>query len=183
MKKYFYILFLLMFSCRKEEFPQAEIFLPGLQAYGFATGSKLATGTTSGEWVASGIGYQETTVCCNLLSIGTGTYDEFNQSRETLVFNFIPAQRGRYPILAGNENMNLPMASYARLVSHGDVIGASYHIEGTKSWIEITHVDTVSKVIRGTFDVRFKVGPSYADRGFPERVRFKDGQFDVKIIN
>ena len=180
------LLLLMLASCRKEK-NEVEIFLPGSQQNGTVVATKLASNSHSGDWNATGTGYRDSTFCCNKIAVKASTYDEFGQQRESLTFLYIPLQIGRYLIFTKNKNIGEPQAIYTRWVSDGDVFGASYEPDDTYpffgNWIEITEINPATESVKGRFNIRFRIGDSYLENGFPEVVQFKNGQFDVKIIN
>jgi len=113
-----------------------------------------------------------------------GTFDEFGQSRENLNISYLPIDVGKYLLHKGTPNYGLPRAGYARKLSDGDVLGAYYRPDTDgESWVEITQIDTIAKTVSGKFDINFKIGDQYLDKGFPASVRFSNGVFDLKIVN
>jgi hypothetical protein len=177
--KFLFILLLFLLACNKDEL---EIFFPGAQEHGFFTASKKVDGR-SGEWSASGFALIDI-YYPDLLNFRGDTEDEYGQRRESLSIRQIPMKLGKYNIQEGSpHDSGSPESRYYRLISDGDVTGANYGVRGKKgNWVEIIEIDTVAKVVKGKFNVHYIISDKHKDSGFPEKVDFEDGYFEVEII-
>ena len=171
---------LFIISCHKEP---VEIFEPGLQTYGFMTATKHA-GKSKASWKAGGGALYDKNYP-GLFGIYGTTVGDYGQLREELSILQIPLKpaKGVYQIEEGkHQNNSLPIGSYARVISDGDVLGAYYDIKkNSNSWIEVLSIDSSTNIVKGRFEVYFEVSEDHKVSGFPEEVHFKDGYFEVEI--
>lgn len=186
MKKFLILsvsLILLILSCKKEDNTlPIPIWQPGPMTHGYASATKVTE-----DWLASAFGkkndWSEGTV-----SVLTRTFNEFGEMRELLSFQEIPLIKGKYGLTNGIGEDGLVSASYATLLSDGDVVGDFYQLDtlASDNYIEVTYVDTTEWVIKGSFSASFIIDLSvYGEKlnpANPDRVKFSDGSFDVKII-
>ena len=170
-----------LLACNKEK-EVVEIFLPGPQPYGFMQATKQV-GSSSAEWNGGGAALRDDYIAGLLNFIG-GTSDEYGQQRESLYIGQIPIQPGKYEIQEGSpSDSGMPESRYYRLISDGDVLGANYGVRGKSgNWVEILEVDTVANKVKGRFNVHYIIKGEHKDSGFPAKVDFEDGYFEVEII-
>ncbi len=176
-----FISYILVFTtCKKEP---VETFQPSSDTYGFMTAIKRA-GKSGAGWQSGGGAFYDKNYS-GLFGVYGTTEDDFSQLREELSIFQIPLQpeKGIYQIEEGkHQNNSLPVASYARLISDGDVLGAYYYVKkNSNSWIEVLEIDSSTNIVKGRFEVHFEIDAGYKASGFPDEVHFDDGYFEVEI--
>lgn len=177
-----FVFVVMLLACHKEPQRELEIFLSGAQTYGFMKATKQADGN-SAQWNASGAALRDDYIP-GLLNLTSSTEDEYQQRRESLYIGQIPMQPGKYNIQEGSpSDSGFPESGYYRLISDGDVTGANYGVRGKNdNWVEIIEVDTVTKIVKGRFNVHYIISDKHKDSGFPEKVDFEGGYFEMEII-
>jgi hypothetical protein len=110
------------------------------------------------------------------------TYDDSVELniRERLSIGRIPQKTGNYTIIPlGNDNI---FSNYSTWLADGDVLNAGWDINTLKkNYIDITAIDTITRVFTGKFDVYFKM----TNQGIPssmhsEYINFKNGNFRAR---
>jgi hypothetical protein len=175
-------LFLLCATCCKKD--ELEIFEPGDQVYGTIEADKKVNWFGKEKWTASGVARKDSQSPNRLFSIGGTTYNEFDENRESFSIGKIPMAKGVYTIKSTDGDEEDVVASYARMLSDGDVIGAFYNAtKSSQNCITVTEIDTILGIVKGRFRVEFSIKDEYDDARFPDCVLFKNGTFDLKFRN
>lgn len=177
--------FFLLLSCKKEK--KEEAYWPlgnywkGTQAFG-----KVQAFRNGELWEASGIAYKVEPY--PTLSIAFGTLDPIDSVlREDLGFSRIPYRVGQFsvyhPILVVNNPIWKDSLSSQYALLYDDLIGPAFHPDTTKNnWIWIEAIDSVQKIIKGKFDVTYRIEPAGASgTHYPPEVHFSNGIFEVKV--
>ncbi|TAK50393.1 MAG: hypothetical protein EPO28_00435 [Saprospiraceae bacterium] len=175
----------IVISCKKEDtgFP-IPIYQPGPMTYGKATAVKATE-----NWTASAYG-QEEDWSEGTVSVIAQTYSEEGFLREILSFQEVPKKIGKYNLSKTiSPNDGLVLASYGNIIDDGDVLGDYYNLDlnATDNFVEVTYIDTLERIIRGKFTATFVIDLTGAykekiDPANPDKVKFWNGMFDVKII-
>ena len=186
---------LLCFACKQDDRPDTELFLPASTKNGSMQADKTAVDHNTVAWTAGGFARRDSFYYEDVngtiipyvpprISLGSYTYDDFGQNREALHINYLPIGSGKYLLQRGLPDYGLPTAEYVRLVSDGDAIGAIYRTDIDKdNWVEITQIDTITKMVSGKFDIHLKIADNYLNTGFPVSIRFSNGVFNLKIVD
>jgi hypothetical protein len=173
-------LFLLCATCCKKD--ELEIFEPGDQAYGTMQANKKVNWIGKETWTASGSARRDNTQPDEFFQISGYTLDKLGQPREELGILKIPLAVGTYPVFKNRDDTKSRIwASYARLVSDGDVVGAGYRANGSNNCITIDEIDTVLGIAKGSFRIVFSISEEFDDTRFPDKVVFSNGTFDLKF--
>jgi hypothetical protein len=177
------------YSCEEEKVEIfVPIFLPGLQ-----TDGKAAAFKNQKKWEASAYGKKEDW-SVGTISLIITTYEDKEGLilREMLSFDEIPLKKGSYPLdYTTQEDFNDGEvgAFYGTLEDDGDVAEDFYKLDKTAkdNLLEVTTVDTIAKQISGKFTVSFikqpSVNPDRPKTLNPDRVKFSNGTFNVKILD
>lgn len=167
------ITLLLATACDKYDWSLGD-YWEGFQENGFATAER-----NGDDWAASGFGNAPN---LGLFNLGFVTYERSDSlPTESLGFSNIPLIAGRFSVYI------IDTAGYANLYSlyiqgYDDYSNGSFRPDESKSnWIEVESVDTTQHIVRGSFDVHYRIDPRDKDTGFPRTVHFKNGRFEVKL--
>ncbi|MBC7775830.1 MAG: hypothetical protein H7246_10390 [Phycisphaerae bacterium] len=162
------------------------IFHPGIMEHGFIKAIK-----TCRDWKASGEVRLFNTMP-NHMSISGNTYSAYaltNGDTSFLLAEGIyfeaPKKVGKFPLFS-TSNLLQDKASCTFSKIDIDVVSANWSVDDTEpdNNIEITEIDTLSKRVKGRFNVHLKKDFSVSGAvHFPSKLYFKDGEFDVEIIN
>ncbi len=174
--KYIYVC-LLMFivACNKnnEEFKY------------FGTATALFNGKT---WKASKVRCSINYPCYKgKLGFSFYVYNNKGLLRESLIFQKIPAVKGKY--ILGPVNYNDPLcqdttakSGYVTAQDDGDVLLDSYNaIPSTNNFFTIEDYNERTKELRGSFAVTFKIF-SRQDPNSPDTIRVTNGKFYTRIL-
>jgi len=172
-------------SCKKEDAGlPIPIYQPGPMTYGKATAVKATE-----NWTASAYAILEDW-SNGTISLNAETFSDDGFLRESLGFSEIPAEVGKYEL--GNFRPlddGIPGVGYCNIIDDGDVLGDCYVVDltATDNFVEVTYVDTLERIIRGKFTATFVIDLTGAykekiDPANPDKVKFWNGMFDVKII-
>lgn len=136
------------------------------------------------NWEASGMAYRyEQKDSIFTLSGDTYTYDGI--LREIFGILQIPLQLGKYTVWKdtyGGE-FKETIASFTTIVSDGDVIGDRYRLdESQNNYVEVTTLDTIANKAAGYFELHFVVQQPKRYEENSEKVYFKNGTFEVDIV-
>jgi hypothetical protein len=175
-------------SCKKQEdlgyFVNEEDLLPlYFQPDSLlCTATKEVPGLGSVPWTANSfaqIHKQKGTFIFTFITYREPVYLEV---REILGFaGNIPLATGTYKL--GTTTLS-PLGSYATATADGDVINAVWDTDPDyDNYIEVTKLDTVSKLVHGKFDIRL-IKNQQGSRGtiHSDRINFKNGAFAARII-
>ncbi|MFN0036325.1 MAG: hypothetical protein ACKVUS_14770 [Saprospiraceae bacterium] len=168
----------LFFACKKEK---EEKYWPlgnnwkGPQTYG-----KVQALRNGEFWEASGSASQVPYPTCGIIF---RTFDPIDSVyTENLSFYRAPYTEGLFTVdhlhLSANDSLR---SLYVLL--YDDLAGPFFHPDTTKNnWIWIESVDTVQKIIKGKFDVTYRIDPSdVGNTNYPPEVHFSEGVFEVKV--
>jgi hypothetical protein len=158
-----------------------EVFFPGDQTYGTSSAVKDIS-YADAPWVGNGIAFLNKTTR-NKFDIQLGTFHSEGYNRDHICFLNIPLKKNKNIILT-NPSINLGdlIPCYTRLADDGDVIGASYNLMvGFDNYVEVTQVDTLQNIAKGTFNLGFTIKEQYKGYNLPDTVFFRNGVFDVKF--
>lgn len=183
------ILIILQISCKKETTeiePEIEVFDAGFGKNGFLTAEKSHTDNHSKTWKGSSDCIISEFNGEKYLSIVALTYtcleNECFIVRESLGISQIPAKVGVYQVHSYDENHPKKTCSlYARLISDGCTLGASYMPDESKiNTITIEEIDLVNKTVKGSFNVSYIIKEEIV-KGYAQKVAFKNGHFNISI--
>ncbi|MFN0035715.1 MAG: hypothetical protein ACKVUS_11660 [Saprospiraceae bacterium] len=180
MKKILYLAMLatMVISCSKDNNPKLETWAAGPQDTGWGTAVR-----DGDAWQATAFAVHHHTDS-TYIGLYFNTYTADGLLRETLLLNEIPLQLGTYPlkghiseIYDGNVG-----STYGFKEDDGDVLGATYRPDDSEGTFELTKLDTVNKVVAGTFTrLVFKnYGPATP---YPHTVVFEKGKFEMSITD
>ncbi len=184
-----FIIFLaitLIFSCKKEE--KVEPVWPlgnywkGSQPYG-----KVQALRNGEVWEGSGIAsHHDPDAECTILF---GTFDQIDTvQREDISFSYLPYMVGLYKVSQGewiDIKGTLKWVKVANLYSlvYDDLVSTVFYPDTTKNnWIRIESIDSTQKIIKGKFDVTYRISPQgEANTNYPREVHFSEGVFEVNV--
>lgn len=112
---------------------------------------------------------------------------ECTRTQILMLYN-IPLKRGRVTIAKLNKRSQLKQ-EYANLsyVGNSGGLRKRYIYQGLKpSWVRVTKFDKASSTVEGRFAISFSEDTGVYNRlqnGMPERARFNDGLFRIKITD
>ncbi len=175
----------LFFACKKEK--KEEMYWPlGTYWKGPQTYGKVHALRNGEVWEGSGIAsYLEAYPTC---SISFGTFDPIDSvSTEDLSFSKVPYRVGQFVVHNSIVVVNNPIwvdslsSLYALL--YDDLAGPFFYVDTTKNnWILIESIDSIQKIIKGKFDVTYRIEPNgEANTKYPREVHFSEGMFEVKV--
>lgn len=136
------------------------------------------------DWEASGAAFFYTNTN-EFIGLKIGTVNENGFERECISFNEIPPKVGKYKIINASSDPDdeLVEANYFISTADGDVLSAIYIVnESNSNKVEITAIDTVAGTVQGTFSVKFEQNPDKHTPDYPDKVKFKNGTFDVQLV-
>ena len=169
-----FIISLLFSSCNK-----TPIYFPGEMAHGWSEASKNGK-----KWKSSanaGVIKQ----LPGYIYINFSTFSEDGSLREELSLYKIPIKIGLYEVkgkIIADTIFKSVEAFYGTLRSDGDVDEDSYYLdEREKSSLEITRYDEITKTVTGKYKTYFSINPPKINPKNPDKVRFTEGTFEVKI--
>jgi hypothetical protein len=119
----------------------------------------------------------------NGLNVLIDSLDRDNLKREELAFYKVPFTPGTYPVVNTPPQVNDSLVGANFYYVEVDILYGVYKIleADSSSFITLTSYDTVSKEVKGTFDVTFikeiKPYPSA-----PDTIRLRNGKFHTKVI-
>jgi hypothetical protein len=166
-------LLLLATACHKYDWSLGD-YWEGFQENGFATAER-----NGDDWAASGFGNIPD---AGLFNIGFSTYDRTDSVRtEGLSFNRIPFEVGKFVVYKTEPGVyDILNSGYYQI--YDDLSNGIFKPDESKSnWIEVESVDTTQHIVRGSFDVHYRIDLRDKDTGFPRTVHFKNGRFEVKL--
>ncbi len=182
MKKvlYLYIVWAIMtgfMSCKKNDMP---LYLPGEMIHG-----SLHACRNGDDWVASGWAKRIETDR-NFFYVTGGTFTDYGAEREDFDIAYIPLNEGKYVIDGDKGPISNTGHLYARCFTttdDGDVLEDIYYLrKHPKSWVEITHLDTLTNKVEGEFEVYLEVEAPKRGEQNADKLCFKRGRFSVDII-
>jgi hypothetical protein len=180
---FFLLIGILSFSCSKKEgevVPDipTTIFEKGEQNNGWVTAQKNGLDYNASPFGGQQWGHDD------FLFIYFDTYSEEGFLRGQLFFSQIPYKLGKMTVKgppANNFNGNVGTGYYG-VIGHGDEHDTTYNIdESADNTFEITYIDTVEQIIRGTFDVTYIIDEKYTPSVDPPKIHFSGGEFEVKL--
>jgi hypothetical protein len=164
---------LLLAACDKYNWSLGD-YWEGFQENGAATAER-----NGDDWEASSFGNISISGFFNL---GFVTYERTDSlPTEALSFSNIPMETGEFLVHI------IDTTNYANLYSiyiqgYDDYSNGSFRPDESKSnWIKVESVDTAQRIVRGSFDVHYRIDPRSKDTGFPRTVHFKNGRFEVRL--
>lgn len=174
----FSIAMIMLTACEKDD--TMPIYFPGDTTHGML--HALRNGK---EWTASGLSgkYYENK---SFIGINATTYTDSKIIREIVYISSVPLQKGYFAINGTKESYNSLDDIYVQmLVTEDDGCATEDHYylaESPKSYIEITHLDTINNKVAGNFEVYLAV--EQPKRGYQnaDELRFKHGSFELDII-
>jgi len=100
--------------------------------------------------------------------------------RERLAIGRIPQKTGNYSIESVKSNE--VFSDYSTWLEDGDVLNAGWDINTlNKNYIEITAIDTITRIFEGKFNINFKMTNQGIDGNMhSENINFKNGDFRAK---
>jgi hypothetical protein len=165
---------LLFNSCNK-----TPIFFPGVMKNGWSEATKNGK-----KWKTSadaGLIKQ----LPDYIAINFATFNEEGSLREELSLYKIPLKVGLYEVkgrITADTIVKSVESFYGTLRSDGDVDEDSYYLdENEKSTLEVVKYDETTKTISGKYKTYFTIKPPKINPKNPDKVRFTDGTFEVKI--
>lgn len=155
-----------------------QIYFPGDRESGYATAEK-----TNRAWNATAKVrfYSEAR---DTFSLDFTTYDGvFGYERESISLNFLTLTPGCRSITNYTEipPTTNPTSGYA--IVDGDAIEDYYDVDenaADSNRIEIIEVDPIERILRGRFSVSYIIWRKW-NPDSPDRVRFFNGEFEVKL--
>ncbi len=172
-----------IFSCEKEVPPSEDPIIdvaiyPGSQEYGWGKGVK-----NDNEWECSGMAVIHEDDSSKFgLSFQTVNFEGFE--RESLVFNDIPTELGKYLIKFTYQEIGNGFvgSSYGMLASHGDVLVGFYDLieSDLENKMEILQIDTSAKKVEGKFTAAFAL--SLPNGSLPDTVQFEEIAFECDVV-
>ena len=170
----------LLFSCEKADFFTTEddlILLEYVPDAFLCTATKEVPTRGSVNWTANTFGQ----IINNRLILTMITYQDTisQEQRERLEFGIIQQQVGKYPL---ENDINRFSAYYSRWIDDGDVQDATWRVDPAEedNFIEIIEMDTVSRIVKGRFNVHFFMWEQGSFGLYSKKINFKDANFTVK---
>ncbi|MBX2889997.1 MAG: hypothetical protein KF734_03655 [Saprospiraceae bacterium] len=164
---------ILFFSCKKEPLPSE----PQGPWWGDAAASKDNIIWEARPYAVVSKNFPDR------VSILIDSLDRNNFLRERLSFYRVPPIKGTYPVLDAPPGVEDSLVRSKFFYVDVDILYGVYKIleADSSSFITVTSYDTVSKELKGTFDVTFitEIKP-YA--GAPDTIRLRNGSFHTKVI-
>lgn len=179
------ILSALMIACQDDK-QSTDLFLVYLP--GDTTNGQMSAIKSQTEWVASAYAAFHNDDR-NFISITAATFTREGYEREHLALSYLPTSTGFYSIdrVYQYQTDKSVKAIYATSTADGDASEDFYRLDTavTDNYIEITKMDTVSNEIEGFFTCSFVLTTHGGKQNplNPDRVRFWNGHFKVKITN
>lgn len=181
--------FLLVISCQKNDAPvcfdeepiDMPLYLPGDMEHG-----SLDACRNGDDWVASGWAKRIETDR-DFFYVAGYTFTDYGAKREAFYISYIPVKEGKYAI-DGDENSIFGNTGHLYAHSNtsaddGDVAEDRYLLrESPQSWVEITHLDTLTNKVEGEFEVYLEVEAPKRGEQNADKLCFKRGRFSVDII-
>ncbi len=137
------------------------------------------------NWEASGAAYRYAERDSIFQLSGT-TYTYDGIPREGWGISEIPLQLGKYTVFrypGGGGFIGKITAGFTTVVSDGDVIGDRYSLdESQDNYVEVTTLDTIANKAVGYFELHFVVQQPKNYEENSEEVYFKNGTFEVDIV-
>ena len=175
-----------MVSCKKEADVKQVWSLgnhwKGSQAYG-----KVHALRNGEPWEASGIASQDDTdpEC----AISFGTFDQIDSvQREDVSFSYLPYRVGFYKVSQGgwttiNNALAWVKVANRYALQYDDLVSTVFYPDTTKNnWIRIESIDSTQKIIKGKFDVTYKLSHAGEEKtNYPREVHFSEGVFEVTV--
>ena len=175
-----FIIPLLLTPACKEEEEYVPIYEPGPQTYG--KGTALKNGK---EWYSSGYAVRSSKNT-SYFGIFLDTYTIEGFHRESVRFSDIYLKKGTYELRKKTTNIydGYVSAFYATLADDGDVLEDWYDLEedAKDNYLEVTAIDTVEQRVEGRFTGMFEVRQPKRNASNPDRVKFTNSTFSVKIV-
>jgi hypothetical protein len=167
------ITLLLATACHKYDWSLGD-YWEGFQENGFATAER-----NGDEWKASGFGIFPDG---GLFYLGFSTYHPIDSvPTESLSFNRVPFEIGRFSVYKTEPGVyDILNSGYNQ--RYDDLPAGIFNPDESKSnWIEVESLDTAQRIVRGSFDVHYRIDPRSKDTGFPRTVHLKNGRFEVRL--
>jgi hypothetical protein len=180
------LLLVTIFSCKKAEkeepvWPLGD-YWKGSQTYG--TVQALRNGEV---WEASGIAFHDgSELECGIL---IGTFDPIDSvERENLSFSYVPYTPGLFEVSKGkwisvNGSLQWVKVANRYALQYDDLVNTVFYPDTTKNnWIQIESIDSIQGIIKGKFDVTYRISPSGEEKtDYPREVHFSQGSFEVRV--
>ncbi len=170
-----------------KETGKLELFEAGLAPFGFMEGIKTIGNGESGKcsFSAKGVISENTKdgyfiLLCNSYYV----VDGIENIKEETYIEDLPLKKGKYKIISdkGIPKNDSISAFYMRLHNF-DVTAASYRVNLSKqNQIEITVVDTIAKIVKGTLNTYYYKSDLNKPTKYPVRVSFTDMKFEAKLV-
>ena len=171
-------LLLSLFSCHKDDMP---IYQAGDMEHGSINACRNGK-----NWEASGAGYRYMEKK-DLFQLDGATYTYDGVLSEGWGINQIPLKIGKYTVFRHPTGVGgfigKTTAGFTTIVSDGDVIGDTYRLdESHNNYVEVTTLDTIANKVAGCFELHFVVEQPKKYEYNSEEVCFKNGTFEVDIV-
>lgn len=179
-------LFIFLLSCSKE-----DIFTPIYQAgnmeYGWVSAQKNGHDFLASGWAIKLKDYSDSYFG---IQFRTETIEGFE--REFFGFSEIKLETGTYQVSGEHFTINqtpddIIGASYGTSQLDGDVSEDNYQLNESKSnRLTVTEIDTINNMVKGTFQVWFKIDQSNREKvnpNNPDNVSLTNGSFELSFLN
>ena len=164
--------FLFLSTCQKQEEPSIQIFYPGEQEFGWASGIR-----GDQQWEASGY-WEPYPGDSTVISITFETYDEATVPQEIYGLNDIPLEIGTYTIQGdySDTGNGFVGGTYVRLAPNGISVSRRLQINNdVNGFITISEYNSSTNTIAGSFEMFFVSEDS------SELVEVTEGTFELMI--
>ncbi len=156
------------------------IYSPGNMEHGNLTACRNGKNWEASGMASKHIGKE------NVFYLGGDTYTYDGISREIFSILEIPLQLGKYTVwqyTTGGGFQGKTLSRYSLLTGDGDVFEDFYRLsESQNNYVEITKLDTVANKVAGYFELHFVVQQPPKGEQNSEEVYFKNGTFEVDIV-
>jgi len=108
--------------------------------------------------------------------------DKYGIRRASLSFSKVPFQPGQYPLTNTFPQTDDGLVGAHYFVLDDDVILGNYAVleSDSSSFITLTSYDSISKELKGVFDITFIVD-NRPNASYPDTIRFRNGQFHTRL--
>jgi hypothetical protein len=172
----FLALFLLLVACKK------EVFVPETPWDQEMTASKNGK-----KWASYGAAAYDPKR--RWISLKGEVYTQYGERRQSLYVDKIPFKVGRYTMKTDTDtytNDGFLLAHFYAIRADGDVLEDTYNLDADKEkdcFLEVTQIDSIEHRIVGNFQVYLKIVTPKNNPENIDKLEFKKGKFDFKLIN
>ena len=172
---YSIVLFILCFAfCKKD---------PGLPDISSPYWGEAFSEKNGNTWIASPYAKININLKNGVINLSIDSVDQYGILREKCSIYKVPPIPGKYPVANTFISTKDSLVGANFFYSEADVLYGVYNIldSDSSSFVTVISYDTLSKEIRGSFDLTFIVGRQ-PYMGAPDTIRLRKGSFHTKVI-